>query len=255
MGGAMRLDGSRILITGGARGLGRRFALDLCLAGASIGICDVDAGGLCSAEDEARRRGTPLWTTLADVASEPQVEKLFAEFVAHFGGIDAAVINAGVTRDGLLIKNRDGELKKFPLADWQLVVDVNLTGAFLCGREAAYHMVAQETGGVIVSMSSITRTGNIGQTNYSATKAGVAAMTEVWARELSRYGIRTAAIAPGYARTDMVLAVPGEILQRIVERIPLGRLADEAEISHALRFVLENDYINGRVIEVDGGLR
>lgn len=251
----MRLNGSRILITGGARGLGRRFALDLCSAGAQVGVCDTDSVGLSSIGEEARRQGKPLWTRQADVASETEVERLFADFTGQFGGIDAAVNNAGITRDGLLIKKRGGELKKFPLADWQLVVDVNLTGVFLCGREAAYHMVSQGTGGVIVSMSSITRRGNIGQTNYSATKAGVAAMTEVWARELSRYGIRSAAIAPGYAKTEMVLAVPEEILGQIIDRVPLGRLADEAEISHALRFVLENDYINGRVIEVDGGLR
>lgn len=251
----MHLNESRILITGGARGLGRRFALDLCQAGAQVGVCDLDPVGLSSVEEEARRQGTPLWTRQTDVAGETEVENLFADFVAHFGGIDAAVLNAGILRDGLLIKKRGDELHKFPLADWQLVVDVNLTGVFLCGREAAYHMVSQGTGGVIVSMSSIGRSGNVGQTNYSATKAGVVAMTEVWARELSRYGIRTAAIAPGYVQTDMVLAVPEDILHRIVDRIPLGRIANEAEISHALRFVLENDYINGRVIEVDGGLR
>jgi len=251
----MRLDESRVLITGGARGIGRRFALDLCLAGAQVGVCDLDSIGLSSVEEEARRQGTQVWARQADVASETEVEKLFADFVAHFGGIDAAVNNAGITRDGLLIKKRDGELRKLSLSDWQLVVDVNLTGVFLCGREAAYHMVSQGTGGVIVSLSSIARSGNIGQTNYSATKAGVVAMTEVWARELSRYGIRTAAIAPGYTNTQMVRGVPEEVLQRVIDRIPLGRLANEAEISHALRFVLENDYVNGRVIEVDGGLR
>jgi 3-oxoacyl-[acyl-carrier protein] reductase len=251
----MRLDGARILITGGGRGIGRRFALDLCGEGARVGVCDWDPAGLEAAAAAAEELGARLWTRRANVAVEADVEALFADFVTHFGGIDVLVNNAGITRDGLLIKQREDGLHKFPLADWQLVVDVNLTGVFLCGREAAYHMVTQGTGGVIVSMSSINRAGSIGQTNYSATKAGVVAMTEVWARELARYQIRTAAIAPGYVLGEMTGLVPEKVIRQIVDRTPLGRLAEQSEVSHALRFVLENDFVTGRVIEVDGGLR
>ncbi|MBN1460905.1 MAG: SDR family oxidoreductase [Armatimonadetes bacterium] len=251
----MNIENSRILITGGAHGLGRRFALDLSALGARVGVCDLDVAGLEKLCTKAEPQGATLWSRRTDVSVEPEVEDLFRHFAADFGGIDCVVNNAGITRDGLLVKNREGNLERFPLAAWQKVLDVNLTGVFLCGREAAYHMVAQGTGGLIISMSSVNRVGVVGQTNYSATKAGVAAMTEVWARELSRYHIRATAIAPGYVRGEMTNAVPEKTLQRIIDRTPLGRLADEEEISHALRFVIENDFITGRVIEVDGGLR
>jgi 3-oxoacyl-[acyl-carrier protein] reductase len=251
----MNIKESRILITGGARGLGRRFALDLGAQGAQVGVCDLDAAGLEALCAEASRQGIRLWSRRVDVSAEPEVQDLFQRFVDDFEGVDCVVNNAGITRDGLLIKNRDGNLERFALANWQMVLDVNLTGVFLCGREAAYHMVSRGNAGVIVSMSSVNRVGAVGQTNYSAAKAGVAAMTEVWARELSRYGIRAAAIAPGYVLGEMTQAVPDRIRQQIIERTPLGRLADEEEISHALRFVIENDFVTGRVIEVDGGLR
>lgn len=251
----MNVREARILITGGARGLGRRFALDLYGMGARVGVCDLDVDGLKALREETTEDGATLWTHQADVSAEQEVEELFAAFVAQFGGIDCVVNNAGITRDGLLIKNRDGKLERFSLANWQVVLDVNLTGVFLCGREAAYHMVSQGTGGVIISMSSVNRVGAVGQTNYSATKAGVAAMTEVWARELARYHIRVGAIAPGYVMGEMTRAVPDRVRERIIERTPLGRLACEEEISHALRFVIENDFVTGRVIEVDGGLR
>lgn len=251
----MDIKGARILITGGARGLGRRFALDLSAIGARVGVCDLDSEGLTALCAETGENGAAVWSCRADVSAEQEVEHLFTTFVAEFGGIDCMVNNAGITRDGLLVKNQGGSLERFSLANWQSVLDVNLTGVFLCGREAAYHMVSQRTGGVIVSMSSINRAGAVGQTNYSATKAGVAAMTEVWARELARYGIRAAAIAPGYVMGEMTRAVPDKVRERIVERTPLGRLGREEEISHALRFVIENDFVTGRVIEVDGGLR
>jgi 3-oxoacyl-[acyl-carrier protein] reductase len=251
----MNIKESRILITGGARGLGRRFALDLGAQGAQVGVCDLDAAGLEALCAEASRQGIRLWSRRVDVSAEPEVQDLFQRFVDDFEGVDCVVNNAGITRDGLLIKNRDGNLERFALANWQMVLDVNLTGVFLCGREAAYHRVSRGNAGVIVSMSSVNRVGAVGQTNYSAAKAGVAAMTEVWARELSRYGIRAAAIAPGYVLGEMTQAVPDRIRQQIIERTPLGRLADEEEISHALRFVIENDFVTGRVIEVDGGLR
>jgi len=251
----MNVKDARILVTGGANGLGRRFARDLCGMGARVGVCDLDVHGLEVLREEMAAGGTALWTRKVDVSAEHEVEEMFAVFVAQFGGIDCTVNNAGITRDGLLIKNRDGNLERFTLDNWQMVLDVNLTGVFLCGREAAYHMASQGTGGVIVSMSSVNRAGAVGQTNYSAAKAGVAAMTEVWARELARYRIRAVALAPGYVMGEMTRAVPDKIRQRIIERTPLGRLAYEEEISHALRFVIENDFVTGRVIEVDGGLR
>lgn len=251
----MKLAGARVLVTGGARGLGRQFVLDLAAAGAKVGACDVDSAGLDELRDQAADKGLDVWTTPADVADEADVERLFAEFAAAAGGIDAAVNNAGITRDALLVKVKGDEVQRMSLQAWQQVVDVNLTGVFLCAREAATHMVRQGTGGVIVSLSSISRAGNVGQTNYSATKAGVAAMTVSMAKELARYGIRAVAIAPGFVATEMTEAIREDIRERIVSQIPVGRMASMEDISHALRFVLESEYVSGRVIEVDGALR
>ena len=251
----MQVSGARALVTGGARGLGRRFVLDLAAAGARVGTCDMDAAGLDEVREQAAAQGLEVWTTTANVAVEAEVERLFADFAAAFGGIDAVVNNAGITRDGLLVKVKDGSVQRMSLEAWQQVIDVNLTGVFLCAREAATHMVRQGTGGVIVSLSSISRSGNVGQINYTASKAGVAAMTVTLAKELARYGIRAAAIAPGYVSTEMTEAIREDIRERIVGQIPLGRMASMEEISHALRFVLENDFVSGRVIEVDGAGR
>jgi 3-oxoacyl-[acyl-carrier protein] reductase len=249
------ISGSRILITGGARGLGRTFALDLAAAGASVGACDVDEDGLATLTGDAAARGLSIWTATADVSNDGSVEALFAGFVAHAGGIDALVNNAGLNRDGLLVRKRGETLERLPLDKWQAVIDVDLTGVFLCGREAACHMVAQGSGGVIVSISSLSRQGNVGQTNYAAAKAGVVAMTRTWAMELARHGIRAVAIAPGITATEMAEAMPEDARRRLTEAVPLRRMGQPAEISHAVRFVLENEFVNGRVIDIDGGMR
>ena len=251
----MIIAGARILITGGGRGLGRTFALDLAAAGAHVGVCDVDSAALADLERDAAQRGLAVWTHPADVSDEASVEHLFAAFVAQAGGIDAVVNNAGLNRDGLLVRKSGDSVERFPLAKWQAVIDVDLTGVFLCAREAAYHMVRQGSGGVIVSISSLSWMGNVGQTNYSAAKAGVVAMTRTWGMELARYGIRAVAVAPGLTATEMALAMPEEARRKLTESIPLRRMAEPGEVSHAVRFALENDFVNGRVIPVDGGLR
>jgi 3-oxoacyl-[acyl-carrier protein] reductase len=157
-------------------------------------------------------------------------------------------------RDGLLISIKDGQVSRMSLADFQSVVNVNLTGVFLCAREAA-SLMAQSGGGVIVNLSSVSRAGNFGQTNYSAAKAGVDAMTITWSKELARYNIRVVAIAPGYTATEMVSGIKPAILDKLIATVPLKRLGRMPEISHAVQFVIENDFVNGRVLEIDGGLR
>jgi 3-oxoacyl-[acyl-carrier protein] reductase len=251
----VEIAGARVIVTGGARGLGRTFALDLAGAGAHVGVCDVDEGALAGLRADAEEHGLRVWTMPADVSDEASVERLFAAFVQEAGGLDAVVNNAGLNRDGLLIKKTGDVVEKLPLSRWQAVIDVDLTGVFLCAREAAYHLVTQGTGGVIVSISSLSWLGNIGQTNYSAAKGGVVSMTRTWALELSRYGIRSVAIAPGLTATDMAKSMPEEARERLTSAIPLRRMAEPSEVSHAVRFALENDFINGRVIPVDGGLR
>jgi len=251
----MEIAGARVIVTGGARGLGRTFALDLAGAGARVGVCDVNEAALDELRADAEELGLRVWTMPADVSDEASVERLFAAFVAEAGGIAAVVNNAGLNRDGLLVRKKGDVIEKLSLAKWQAVIDVDLTGVFLCAREAAYHMVAQGTGGVIVSISSLSWTGNVGQTNYSAAKAGVVAMTRTWAMELARYGIRAVAVAPGLTATEMAKSMPEEARERLTSAIPLRRMAEPAEVSHAVRFAIENEYVNGRVIPVDGGLR
>lgn len=251
----MEITEARVLVTGGARGLGRVFALDLAAAGARVGACDLDAAGLDGLAEEAEKRGASVWTQAADVSDETSVEALFAGFIEEMGGIDAVVNNAGLNRDGLLIKKAGDDLVRLPLSSWQKVIDVDLTGVFLCAREAAYHLIKQGEGGAIVNISSLSWMGNVGQTNYSAAKAGVVAMTRTWGMELARYGIRAVAIAPGITATEMAEAMPQEARDRLTAAVPLRRMAEPAEVSLAVRFALENDYLNGRVIPVDGGLR
>ena len=135
------------------------------------------------------------------------------------------------------------------------MIDVNLTGVFLCAREAAEHMIRFGHGGVIVNISSISRAGNIGQTNYTAAKAGVAAMTVVWAKELARYQIRVGAVAPGFIRTPMVAAMKPEALAKLTAPIPLGRLGEPEEIAQAVEFIFESELFTGRCLEIDAGLR
>jgi 3-oxoacyl-[acyl-carrier protein] reductase len=166
------------------------------------------------------------------------------------------VNNAGITKDALLVKVKDGDIVgKMSLAQWQAVIDVDLTGVFLCSREAAERMIRLGNGGAIINISSISRAGNHGQTNYSAAKAGVAAMTVVWAKELARFRIRTGSIAPGFTRTEILSAMTPETLERVTAPVPLRRLGLPEEVAHAAVFIAENEFFTGRCLDVDGGLR
>jgi 3-oxoacyl-[acyl-carrier protein] reductase len=243
------------VITGAARGLGFAFAKDLAEAGARLALVDMNAEGLEQAANSLRERGTEVRCYAANVTSEEEVITLFNNVQRDFGQIDGLINNAGITRDAMLVKRTNGDIITMSLKDWQQVVDVNLTGTFLCGREAAVHMVKGNRKGVIVNISSICRNGNIGQSNYSATKSGVAALTSTWGKELCRYGIRVGAIAPGYVNTEMVQQIRPEVLEKITAQVPLGRLAEPAEIAHTARYIIENDYFSSRTISVDGGFR
>jgi 3-oxoacyl-[acyl-carrier protein] reductase len=252
----MDLKDKTVLITGAARGLGAAMARGLAAHGANLALVDLAPESL----DSTRKACTDLGVTAraygANVAKEADVVSLYEQAARDFGRIDASIANAGILRDGLLVKAREGQpLEKLPLADWQAVIDVNLTGVFLCGREAAAQMARQGRGGVIINISSISRNGNFGQSNYSAAKAGVAALTVVWAKELARHAIRVNAIAPGFIATEMVASMKPDVLEKLAAGIPLKRLGTPEEIADTAVYLLENDYVNGRVIDVDGGLR
>jgi 3-oxoacyl-[acyl-carrier protein] reductase len=252
----MQLGKKVVVITGAARGIGRAMALAFADRGADVAALDRDAAALEEARAACESRGVRARSYVLDVTQEAQVIKTFDAIVADFRRFDVLVNNAGITRDALLIKAQDGAIhSKMSLAQWQAVMDVNLTGVFLCGREGAERMVQVGHGGLIVNISSISREGNPGQTNYSAAKAGVAAMTVVWAKELARYGIRSAAIAPGFCATEILSAMKPEMVERVKAAVPLHRLGEPAEIAATAVFIAENDFVTGRVIEVDGGLR
>ncbi|MEM8814757.1 MAG: SDR family oxidoreductase [Pseudomonadota bacterium] len=253
----MDLKEKTIVITGGARGLGGAMATRLAAAGAKLALVDLDESALESMAATCLDAGAAAAKTYtANVAREAEVESLFDRIVADFGALDGLVNNAGITRDAMLLKYKDGEqVAKMTLEQWQAVIDVNLTGVFLCGREAAAKMIELKSKGCIVNISSISRAGNMGQTNYSAAKAGVQAMAVVWAKELARYGIRAAAIAPGFIGTEMVMSMKPEAREKIESMIPARRVGDPDEIARTVQFILENDYFSGRCIDVDGALR
>lgn len=252
----MDLNGKVIAVTGSAQGLGFCMAKTLASAGAHIALVDLNREKLDAAVAELEGEGCTARAYTANVADEAQVEQLFADIGDDFGALNGVVTNAGVLRDGLMIKAKDGEVvSKMSLAAWQTVIDVNLTGVFLCAREAAAKMIELGCEGVILNISSVSRAGNMGQSNYSAAKAGVAAMTVVWARELARYGIRSMGIAPGFISTEMVASMKPEALDKMRAMIPLRRLGTPEEIANTAQFIFENDYLTGRVIETDGGIR
>jgi len=252
----MDIKNSVIVITGAAQGLGRDMALELAKTHCKLALVDLDQNKLDATEQACLDAGaTDVKTYLCNVADETQVENTFKAIPNDLGGLNALVNNAGILRDGLLIKKTDDGLKKLSLNAWQSVIDVNLTGVFLCGREFALNAIEHKQQGCIINISSISRAGNIGQSNYSAAKAGVASLAVVWAKELSRYGIRANAIAPGFIETDMTASINPGILNKLVSQIPAQRMGTGQEIANTVSFILQNDYMNGRIVELDGGLR
>ncbi len=252
----MNLTDKVVAVTGAGQGIGRAIAETLAAAGAQLALIDVNAATLAAAAQACSAHGRQARYYLANVADEAAVTQAFTQIASDFGRLDGLVNNAGILRDARLLKVKDGALVgTMTLAQWQAVIDVNLTGVFLCGREAAAAMQRFGNGGVIVNLSSVSRHGNAGQSNYSAAKAGVAAMSVVWAQELGRYGIRVGTIAPGFTRTEILAGMKPEVLQQALAPVPLKRLGEPEEIAHAVRFIFENDFFTGRCIDLDGGLR
>jgi 3-oxoacyl-[acyl-carrier protein] reductase len=252
----MHLQDKVVAVTGGARGIGRAIAQAFIERGARVAIIDLSPADLEAARADFAGAGAQVRTYAANVAREDQVIAALNGIVADFGRLDVLVNNAGIIKDGLLVKAKDGIVTgRMGLEQWQAVIDVNLTGVFLCGREAAERMIGLGHGGLIINISSISKCGNAGQTNYSAAKAGVTAMAVVWAKELARYGIRAASIAPGFTRTDILAGMPSEMLEKVTAPVPLKRLGLPEEVAHAAVFIAENDFFTGRALDVDGGLR
>ncbi len=252
----MKLSSLKIIVTGGAQGMGAHFARRLHEAGAQVAAGDINEAALASADLPAGVHRRKL-----DVSSEADVESFVAWAAGAMGGLNALINNAGILRDGLLVKKdkATGEIKKLSSADWNAVIGVNLTGATLMAREVVARIAAGGAssgggGGVVVNMSSIARHGNRGQSNYTAAKAALAANTVTWSREWAPFGVRAGAIAPGMIETPMTRGMNQKARDALVAAIPVGRIGDPEDIWLAVRFILECDYFNGRTIDVDGGL-
>ncbi len=251
----MQVKDKVVIVTGGASGIGLETAKLFQEQGAKVAVLDWSEEALAQASVEL---GAGLLAVKCNVADEASVDAAFDEVVEKLGGVDVAVLNAGILKDGLLVRvdRETGAVKgTMSLAQWQSVIDVNLTGVFLTGRAAAVRMINGKRRGVIVPLSSISRHGNAGQSNYSAAKAGVAALCNVWGKELARYGIRVAGVAPGFIGTAMVLKdMKPEALERVEKMIPIGRLGRPEEIAHAIMFVVENDMMTATMLEPSGGM-
>lgn len=246
----MKLADLKVIVTGAASGMGAHFARRLHEAGAGVVAADVDDEGLAGLPGPIARRRV-------DVSQESECEDLVGWAHEQMGGLDGLVNNAGILRDQLLVKRdrETGAVRKFDTGDWNAVLAVNLTGAFFMVREFAAKLMETDTRpGVVVNMSSVARHGNRGQSNYVAAKAALAANTVTWARELAPRGIRVGAIAPGMVETPMTRGMNQKARDALVAAIPVGRIGDPEDVWHAVKFVIECDYFNGRTIDVDGGL-
>ena len=252
----MDIKNKTIIITGAARGLGAAMAEKLAGHNCKLGLIDLDKDSIAKTASACEAAGAEVMCVSADVTKEDDVINAYSEVVKQMGPLAGSINNAGITRDGLLVKYKDGEfVKRMSLEEWQAVIDINLTGVFLCGREAAQHMIEGGQGGVIINISSIARHGNFGQTNYSATKAGVQSMAVVWAKELSKYGIRVNSNAPGFINTEMVAGMPDNVKEKLAKMVPAGRIGEPDEVAKAAEFIFMNEYYSGRCIDLDGAQR
>ena len=250
----MRLKDKVSIITGGAAGIGLATAERFAEEGAHIVIWDVDQK---AGESAIKNIGHDADFYRVDVTDKVSVEKCINKVTGKLGRVDVLVNNAGILRDSLLVKMKDGQLIKQMLeTDFDLVVAVNLKGVFNCTQAVAPVMIRQGEGVILNATSIVGIDGNIGQTNYVATKAGVIGMTKVWARELGSHNIRVNAVAPGFTATDILNSMPEHVLDGMRAKTPLGRLGQTRDIANAYLFLASNEasFITGTVLRVDGGI-
>ncbi len=244
----MSLTDQVAVITGGARGIGREIARVLATAGADVALFDVNPDQLQQTVTELRGLGRKCEGFTVDVTDGKQVDEGMAKVLDKLGRIDILINNAGVTKDGLIIRMDD--------AQWDRVLNINLKGTFLCTRAAAKHMIKQRRGRIVSIASIVGIIGNPGQANYAASKAGIIGMTKAVAKELASRGVTCNAIAPGFIQTEMTEALPEPAKQRLKEAIPMGTLGQPLDVAQAALFLVSDAarYITGHVLVVDGGL-
>jgi len=248
----MRMKDKVVLITGGAAGIGRATAQRFAEEGAQVVICDMNAS---AGQQTATELGAAFYTV--NVTSQAEVRAWVEAVTTRYGRIDVLVNNAGIVRDGQLVKFKAGELVgQMAEADFDLVIGVNLKGVFNCTQAVAPQMVKQGSGVILNASSVVGLDGNFGQTNYVATKSGVIGMTKVWARELGKYGVRVNAVAPGFTATEILSAMPEKVIAGMTARTPLGRMGQPRDIANAYLFLASDEasFITGETLRVDGGL-
>ena len=243
------LDGKVAIVTGGSRGIGLAIAALLAEDGAAVVVSGRDADRLQRAVKELEAQGRVAHAVVADAASREDCDRLADAAKERFGRIDVLVNNAGITRDGLLVRMKD--------EDWDRVMDVNLRGVFLLTRAVTKAMVRQKRGGRVINITSTAGAmGNAGQANYSAAKAGLIGLTKAAARELAHWSILVNAVAPGLIETDMAAALPAEAHTALLAQVPLKRIGTAREVAEVVRFLAGDGaaYITGQVFHVNGGL-
>ncbi len=244
----MSLSGKIALVTGAAQGIGRDIALGLAKDGADVAICDVNLEAAQKTAGDIEAMGRKSLALKANVASSADVTAMIDQVVEKFSRIDILVNNAGITRDGLILRMKD--------EDWDLVLSINLKGAFLCTKTALKYMTKQRSGTIINIASIVGAMGNAGQANYVASKAGLIGLTKTIAREYSNRNVTANAVAPGFIDTAMTQALSEQVRADLAKQIPLGRLGSSEDVANAVRFLASPAaaYITGQVIHVNGGM-
>ena len=247
----MELKGLRILITGAGSGFGRAMSRHFAQIGAKVIALDINKLTLETLKSE--NSGIEIY--VCDVSDPLQVEKVVGEIIEKTGGLEVLVNNAGIMKNSPLINILQRPDRKHSLDLWEKVISINQSSVFYMTRCCADIMINKRCKGVIINISSISSRGNIGQTAYSASKAAVEAMTKVWAKELGRFGIRSVAIAPGFMDTaDTAEAIEEKMLAQWIDNTPLKRTGTIQEVVKTVQFAIENDFINGEIININGGL-
>ncbi|MCM3904871.1 MAG: SDR family NAD(P)-dependent oxidoreductase [Pyrinomonadaceae bacterium] len=247
----MEVSGKKVMLTGGVRGLGRRIVEKLVAKGARVTVLDLDAVGL----EDLRRQAAGVNCLQCDVSDYEQVVAAITQFHEQHGAVDVLINNAGILYSAPLVRVGPSGVERHGVADWHRVLAADLNSVFYVTSCVVEKMITTRTRGVVVNISSVSASGNAGQSAYSAAKAGVNALTATWAKELSLMGIRVVAVAPGFTETESTrLALSESVLKEIIKRVPLRRLGTPDEIADGVLHVIENDFFNGKVFELDGGL-
>ena len=245
----INLDGKKALVTGASRGIGKAIAIRLATEGVSVGVnYNASEQEAAKVVDEIQSLGGKAIILKGSVADSLEVQSLIQAAEDKLGGLDILVNNAGITKDNLIMR--------LPEEDWDQVIDTNLKGAFLCTKAALRSMVRQRSGRIINMSSVVAITGNAGQSNYTAAKAGLIGFTKTVAKEVASRGITVNAIAPGFIETQMVDAISSQLQEKILERIPLGYFGTPEDVAGVVAFLASEDarYVTGQVIGIDGGL-